>query len=41
MEHDFGRIEGMMFIRTRKTDQDGEVLKSPETGMDVVEDDGC
>jgi hypothetical protein len=41
MEHDFRRIEAMMFIRTRKTDQDGEVLKSPETGMNVVEDDGC
>jgi hypothetical protein len=41
MEHDFERIEAMMFIRTKKTDQDGEVLKSPETGMEVVEDDGC
>jgi hypothetical protein len=30
-----------MLMRTKKTDQRGEVLKSPETGTDIVEDDGC
>jgi len=31
----------MMFIREKKTDGKGEVLKDPATGEDVVEDDGC
>lgn len=41
MDQEFARIENLMFIRTKKTDQTGEVLKSPETGADIVEDDGC
>jgi hypothetical protein len=41
MEEEFDRIEGMMFIREKKTDENGAVLKDPETGKDVVEDDGC
>jgi hypothetical protein len=41
MDQEFARIENLMFIRTKKTDQKGEVLKSPETGTDIVEDDGC
>jgi hypothetical protein len=41
MDREFERIENLMFIRTKKTDQRGEVLKNPETGTDIVEDDGC
>jgi hypothetical protein len=41
MEEEFDRVENMMFIREKKTDEKGEVLKNPETGEAVVEDDGC
>lgn len=41
MEEEFERVESMMFIREKKTDQKGEVLKNPETGVAIVEDDGC
>jgi len=41
MDQEFARIENLMFVRTKKTDQTGKVLKSPETGADIVEDDGC
>jgi hypothetical protein len=41
MKEEFDRVENMMFIREKKTDEKGEVLKDPETGEVVVEDDGC
>jgi len=41
MRDQYDRIENMMFIREKKTDGKGEVLKDPATGEDVVEDDGC
>ena len=41
MDQDFGRIENLMFIRTKKTDPNGEVLKDPATGADIVEEDDC
>jgi hypothetical protein len=41
MDRDFGRIKNLMFIRTKKTDPNGEVLKDPVTGVDIVEEDGC
>jgi len=41
MRDEYDRIENMMFIREKKTDGKGEVLKDPATGEDVVEDDGC
>jgi hypothetical protein len=41
MEAEFDRVENMMFIREKKTDQKGEVLKDLETGEVLVEDDGC
>jgi hypothetical protein len=41
MEEQYERIENMMFIRETKTDENGDVLKDPATGEDVVEDDGC
>ncbi len=39
-EH-FNRVESMMFIRTKKTDEKGEVKRDVETGEAEVEDDGC
>jgi len=41
MDGEYERIENMMFIREKKTDEQGGVLKDPATGEDVVEDDGC
>ena len=41
MERQFDRIENMMFIRVKPTDEDGEVLLDPKTGEDLVPDDGC
>ena len=41
MDEEYERIENMMFIREKKTDEQGGVLKDPATGEDVVEDDGC
>ena len=41
MQEEYERIENMMFIREKKTDDKGEVLKDPATGEDVVEDDDC
>jgi hypothetical protein len=31
----------MMFIRTRKTDTDGNIERDQQTGEVMVEDDGC
>jgi hypothetical protein len=41
MQEEFERVESMMFIREKQTDENGEILKDPETGEDVVQDDGC
>jgi hypothetical protein len=41
MDEQYQRIENMMFIRQKKTDQQGEPLKDPTTGEVEVEDDGC
>ena len=41
MDQEFERVESMMFIRVRSTDEKGEVLKDPATGDELVEDDGC
>jgi hypothetical protein len=41
MQEEYERIENMMFIREKKTDDKGEVLKDPATGEDVVGDDDC
>jgi hypothetical protein len=41
MEAEFDRVEHMMFIRLKKTDEKGEVQKDPETGEAAVHDDGC
>ena len=41
MSHHFDRIQGMMFINTVVTDDDGTPQKDPETGLIVTEKDGC
>ncbi len=41
MENQFERIEHMMFTGTVVTDDRGEPVIDPETGVARVEDDGC
>jgi hypothetical protein len=41
LEEEFNRVENMMFIRTIKTDKEGEIKRDEETGEAEVEDDGC
>ena len=39
-EH-FGRVEHMMFIRVKITDDRGKPAKDPSTGAAVINDDDC
>ena len=41
MDHHFNRVQGMMFIKTLVTDDDGSPVKDPKTGKFVTEHDGC
>ena len=41
MDNHFNRIQGMMFINTVVTDDDGLPVKDPKTGIVVTENDGC
>jgi hypothetical protein len=41
LDEEFDRVESMMFIRTRKTEPDGELRRDPKTGEVEVEDDDC
>lgn len=41
LDQQFDRIQHMMFTSIVVTDANGEVLRDPETGKAVVEDDGC
>jgi len=41
IDEEFDRVESMMFIREKKTDENGEVLTDPDTGDAMVQDDGC
>jgi hypothetical protein len=41
LDEEFERVDHMMFIRIRKTDEDGEVKRDADTGTVEYEDDGC
>ncbi len=41
VDQQFDRMEAMMFVRTKVTDTDGEIMTDPESGEWIVEDDGC
>lgn len=41
LDEEFERVDQMMFIRIRKTDEDGEVKRDADTGTVEYEDDGC
>jgi len=41
LDEQYERIEGMMFINTVVTDDDGVPMTDPETGELLVENDGC
>lgn len=41
LNQEFDRVEHMMFIRTRKTDESGKVKRDTGTGAVEYEDDGC
>ncbi len=37
----YDRIEYMMFTRVKKTDNNGDTMIDPETGDDILVDEGC
>ena len=37
----FDRMDYMMFTRVKLTDTSGETLTDPETGEELIADDGC
>ena len=39
LNEEFERVDSMMFIRVKPTDEEGETLKDPETGEDLYVDD--
>ena len=41
LREEFERVEHMMFIREKRTDEQGDVKTDPATGEAIVEDDGC
>jgi hypothetical protein len=41
LDEEFERVDNMMFIRIRKTDDDGKVKRDADTGTVEYEDDGC
>jgi hypothetical protein len=41
LDQKFDRLEHMMFTGVKKTDEEGKVVKNPQTGKAVASDDGC
>jgi len=41
LNEEFDRVEHMMFIRTKKTDEQAAIQRDTETGAVEYEDDGC
>lgn len=41
LEEEFKRVQNMMFIRVKPTDEGGNPAKDPITGAEYVQDDGC
>lgn len=41
MDEEFDRLDSMMFTRTIITDEEGDPVLHPETGLAMIEDDGC
>jgi len=41
LDEQFDRVDNMMFIRTKKTDETGAVKRDEATGQVEHEDDGC
>ncbi len=41
LDDQYDRIESMMFTRVKKTDENGERMIDPETGDEMLFDDGC
>ncbi len=41
MDDKFDRIDNMMFTRVKITDTTDAVMKDPDTGYVLIEDDGC
>ncbi|MEN8132517.1 MAG: hypothetical protein ABFS45_20515, partial [Pseudomonadota bacterium] len=41
MDIQFDRVHSMMFVRTVVTDDNDKPQKDPETGADILEEDGC
>ena len=41
MDDKFERLDSMMFTRVKVTNTEGNVVKDPVTGYEMVENDGC
>ena len=41
MTEQFDRLQSMMFTGTIITDEEGEPLHDPDTGLAMIEEDGC
>ena len=41
LDDSFDRIDHMMFTRVKLSDSSGEIMLDPETGDELMADDGC